>query len=43
MDETIHQKFASIQTAFSAYKTQLPGKPSAPFERTLNFGLETTL
>jgi hypothetical protein len=31
------------QLAFSAYMTQLTGKPSAPFERALNFGIATLL
>ncbi len=33
----------SYQPVFSAYSTQLTGKESAPFERTSNFGVETTL
>jgi hypothetical protein len=42
MDKTIHGNCACIQSAFSAYRTQLTGKPSAPFEPALN-GLETAL
>ncbi len=33
MDKTIHGNCAYAQPAFSAYKTRLRGKPSAPFER----------
>jgi hypothetical protein len=33
MDPTIHGNCTCIQPAFSAYRTQLTGKPSAPFER----------
>ncbi len=43
MDKAIHRNCACIQTSFSAYKTELTGKPSAPFERVLNSGLLTTL
>jgi hypothetical protein len=42
MDKTIHGNFACISLPFLANRTQLTGKPSAPFERALN-GLETTL
>jgi hypothetical protein len=33
MDTTIYGNYACIQPAFLAYRTQLTGKPSAPFER----------
>ncbi len=36
--KTIHGKCTCIQPAFSAYRTQLTGKTSAPFERALNSG-----
>ncbi len=39
MDKTIHENCACIQPEFSAYRTQLRGKPSAPFERSENFDL----
>ncbi len=32
--KTIHENWACIQHAFSAFKTQLTGKPSVPYERT---------
>jgi hypothetical protein len=34
---------ACSQPTISAYMTQLTGKARAPFERALNFGLESTL
>jgi hypothetical protein len=43
MDTTLHGSCACIQPPFSAVRTALAGKPSAPFERALNSGLETTL
>ncbi len=42
MDKTIHGNRACIQPAFVICRTQLTGKPSPPFERVLNSGLETT-
>jgi hypothetical protein len=36
------QSCACNQPPFSADRTQLTGKPSAPFERELNFGIEAT-
>jgi hypothetical protein len=41
MDKTIHGSSACIQPPFSEYmyhRTQLRGKPSAPFETALSFG-----
>jgi hypothetical protein len=35
--------FTETVLAFSAYRTELTGKPSGPFERGEHFGLETTL
>jgi hypothetical protein len=40
-DKTIQRNSACIQPLFSAYRTQLTGKPSAPFERTYDLDLET--
>jgi hypothetical protein len=42
MEQTLHGSCASIQPPFSAYRTGLKGKQSAPFERALNNVLETT-
>jgi hypothetical protein len=42
MEETIHGNCACIQPPFSAVRTRLTGKPSAPFERALNFDPEKT-
>jgi hypothetical protein len=39
--KTIHGNCASIQLPFSAVRTALTGKPSAPFERAGNSGIET--
>jgi hypothetical protein len=41
MDKAIYWNCACIQSAFLADRNQLTGKSSAPFERALNFGLET--
>ncbi len=43
MDRTIHRNNACTQPAFSGHRTQLAGKPSAPFEKALNTGLEMKL
>jgi hypothetical protein len=43
MDEAIHGNSPCSEPAFSAYRPQPTGKPSAPLERILNFGLETAL
>ncbi len=43
MDKTIHGNCACIQPPFSAYRTQLKRKPSAPFERAYNTGLGSAL
>jgi hypothetical protein len=43
MDKTIHGNCACIQPLFSAYRTELSGKPSVPFERAKNSSLETVL
>jgi hypothetical protein len=41
--KTIHGSWACIQPPFSAYRAQLTVKPSAPFERAENSGLEKIL
>jgi hypothetical protein len=41
MNEAIYGNCAGIQHPFSAYRNQLIGKPSTPFERAINVGLET--
>jgi hypothetical protein len=43
MDKTIDRNSACIQPSFSVYMTQLTGKPNAPFERSYNSGIETSL
>ncbi len=43
MDKTIHGNCTYIQPPFSAYRTQLTGKPSTPLERALSYGPETSL
>ncbi len=35
MDKTIHRNCACILPPFSAYRTQLTGKPIAPFEKNV--------
>jgi hypothetical protein len=42
MEETIHGNSACIQPPFSAFRTQLTGNPSPPFERAEKSRLETT-
>ncbi len=42
MHKTVHGNWSCIQHQFSAHRTQLRGKPSAPFERAENSGLATT-
>ncbi len=41
MEEGIHKKCGCIQLPFSVYINQFTGKQNAPFEITLNSGLET--
>ncbi len=43
MNRTIHGNCPCIQLAFSAYRTQLAGKQSAPLERASNTCLELKL
>jgi hypothetical protein len=42
-DRNIHIKCSCIQPEFSAYRAQLTGKQSAPFERAYNSGLEVNI
>ncbi len=42
MNISIHGNGACVQPEFSAYRSQLTGKLSGPFERTYNTGLEGT-
>jgi hypothetical protein len=41
MDKNIYRNCACIQSAFSIYRTEFTGKPSAPFEKAYNVGLKT--
>ncbi len=41
--KTIHRICACTQPTFSAYRTELAGKPSAPFEIALNSDAKTSL
>jgi hypothetical protein len=40
MDKTLHGNCACTQPELSVYRTGLTGKPSAPFDRALHFGLQ---
>jgi hypothetical protein len=43
MEKILHGICACIQHPFSAVRTALAGKPSAPFERAVNFCWEISL
>jgi hypothetical protein len=43
LDKTIHRNCTCIQVALSDSRIELTGKPNAPFEEAVHFGLKTKL